>query len=305
MRGCIFPLRVNCIRKTTKTYQNQTNQTRDRPDHNTRTTQLEAGEPPPFSFLIVATPNVMTSRRQPLMETSDNTPAGSPAPTSTARRSGRATKAPEKFTPDAPAATKRKRTAEPDDEDAENESPDEGADPDNADEDASDTAEEEPRRARKKPSSQAARKKPAAKKPKINGDASVAEANHAPRQLVSRPKKAVRIAIAGREPDGLYGKIPPTHPSVALISLHLLTNPNPQPIYLVREIVPTRSPRSGITSTRPTRLLPLPTSSIVSSRPPVVTSMSRKTTSGIQITLRTDWQISRMFTPMRVLPTTL
>lgn len=142
------------------------------------------------------------------METSDNTPAGSPAPTSTARRSGRVTKAPEKFTPDAPAATKRKRSAEHDDEDAENESPDEGGDVDNQDDDDSDTAEEEPQRAkRKKPSSQSAKsKKPAAKKPKINGDATVAaDANHAPRQLVSRPKKAVRIAIAGREPDGLYG----------------------------------------------------------------------------------------------------
>ncbi|KAM7199223.1 hypothetical protein V8F20_005825 [Naviculisporaceae sp. PSN 640] len=144
------------------------------------------------------------------METSDNTPAGSPAPTSTARRSGRVTKAPEKFTPDAPAATKRKRSAEHDDEDAENESPDEGGDGDNHDDDESDTADEEPQRAKKKKSSsQAAKsKKPAAKKPKINGDATgAADANHAPRQLVSRPKKAVKIAIAEREATGLYADI--------------------------------------------------------------------------------------------------
>ncbi|KAM7201457.1 UreD urease accessory domain containing protein [Rhypophila sp. PSN 637] len=166
--------------------------------------------PPSAGLLIVATPNVMNSRRQPLMETSDNTPAGSPAPTSTARRSGRVTKAPAKFTPDAPAATKRKRSAENDEEDAENESPDEGEEGDNQDDDASDTAEEEPQRARKKKaSSQSARsKKPASKKPKINGDATVtADANHAPKQLVSRPKKAVRIPTADREAVGLYAEI--------------------------------------------------------------------------------------------------
>lgn len=219
---------------------------------------------PPLVFLIVATPNVMTSRRQPLMETSDNTPAGSPAPTSTARRSGRVTKAPEKFTPDAPAATKRKRTAEHDEEDVENESPDDGGDVDNHDdEDASDTAEEEPRRAKKKKSSQSKSKKPAAKKPKINGDAIVAEANHAPRQLVSRPKKAVRIAVAS-EGTGLYGA-QTVYLFFFFLSLccfyslshwfMLLTGLTLQPKSLPLEIAPTRLPRNGITSIRPTKLL--------------------------------------------------
>jgi cohesin complex subunit SA-1/2 len=146
------------------------------------------------------------------METSDNTATSSPAPASTARRSGRVSKAPAKFTPDAPAVHKRKRSAQRDDEDAENELPDEGIDDasDGVDEDADDSAVEEPRRATKKsrkPSSQqqsAKARKPAAKKPKINGDAPAHEPGHAA-QLPSRPKKAVRIAIAEREGGGLYG----------------------------------------------------------------------------------------------------
>ncbi|KAK0728060.1 hypothetical protein B0T26DRAFT_672653 [Lasiosphaeria miniovina] len=184
----------------------------------------------------------MTSVRQPLMETSENTNSanGSPAPASSARRSGRVTKAPAKFTPDAPLATKRKRAPDhdddddedADDDDLENESPD---DPDgnaaaSADEDADadDSAADEPRPPRrKKPSASssqpAKQKKPAAKKPKINGDAPpapesasvepagstgspVAELVHAAR-LPSRPKKTVRIAIARRDGDGLYADI--------------------------------------------------------------------------------------------------
>jgi cohesin complex subunit SA-1/2 len=160
---------------------------------------------------LIHTPNVMVFGRQPLMETSDNTPTSSPAPTSTARRSGRVTKAPTKFTPDAPAAIKRKRNAEHDDDDAENESPDEIDDvSDPNDDDADDTATEEPRRAskKKKPSSQGAKsRKPAAKKPKINGDALAGEPIHGA-QLPSRPKKAVRIAIAQGDAKGLYGGYP-------------------------------------------------------------------------------------------------
>ena len=147
------------------------------------------------------------------METSDNTATSSPAPTSSARRSGRVTKTPAKFTPDAPAATKRKRNPENDGEDAENESPDEMDDASDAnDDDADDTATEEPRRApkKKKPtSSQSAKsRKPAAKKPKMNGDAPASEPIHAA-QLPSRPKKTVRIAIAQRDAEGLYGVYPP------------------------------------------------------------------------------------------------
>jgi len=149
------------------------------------------------------------------METSDNTATGSPAPssaaapTSTARRSGRVTKAPAKFAPDAPAASKRKRTAEHDGEDTENESPDDADDASEAnDDEADDDAADEPRRAakKKKPSSSHPHKarKPAAKKPKINGDASAREPIHAA-QLPTRPKKTVRIAIAQRDAEGLYG----------------------------------------------------------------------------------------------------
>jgi cohesin complex subunit SA-1/2 len=195
------------------------------------------------------------------METSDNNATSSPAPTSTTRRSGRVSKAPAKFTPDAPAAAKRKRNAEHDDEDAENESPDEVDDIGDAnDDDADDTAAEEPRRApkKKKPSSSQASKsrKPAAKKPKTNGDAPASEPIHAA-QLPSRPKKAVRIAIAHRDADGLYGGWPlrARCPVVGtLLTMHV------QPTFLPLAILPTRLQRNGTTSTRRTTLLPSPTS---------------------------------------------
>ncbi|KAK4203296.1 putative cohesin subunit [Triangularia verruculosa] len=158
----------------------------------------------------------MLSRRQPLMETSDNNATGSPAPTSSARRSGRVSKAPSKFTPDAPVASKRKRAADNDDEDddqenddAENEAPDDEED-NNAsdDDDGSETATEEPRRAKKKkkaPSSSARPRKPATKKPKTNGDAPSHDqiVGHLP----SRPKKAVRLAITRPTDVGLYADI--------------------------------------------------------------------------------------------------
>jgi cohesin complex subunit SA-1/2 len=193
------------------------------------------------------------------METSDNNATSSPAPTSTARRSGRVTKTPAKFTPDAPAASKRKRNAEHDDEDAENELPDEVDDISDAnDDDADDSAAEEPRRApkKKKPSSSQAAKsrKPAAKKPKINGDAPASEPIHAA-QLPSRPKKAVRIAIAQRDADGLYGGLLSRKRFVpTLLTMHL------QPTSLPLAILPTRLQRNGTTSTRRTTLLPSPTS---------------------------------------------
>ncbi|GAB1314038.1 cohesin complex subunit [Madurella fahalii] len=152
----------------------------------------------------------MSSGRLPLMETSDNA-TSSPAPPSTTRRSGRVTKAPAKFTPDAPAASKRKRNADHDDDDAENESPDEAEEPSDADEDdAEDTATEEPQRAAKKRKSSSSQRpksrKPAAKKPKINGDAPGHDPIHSA-QLPSRPKKTVRIAITRRDGDGLYADI--------------------------------------------------------------------------------------------------
>ncbi|KAL2017575.1 hypothetical protein VTK56DRAFT_1948 [Thermocarpiscus australiensis] len=152
----------------------------------------------------------MSYGRQPLMDISEDNTTSSPAPTSTARRSGRVTKAPAKFTPDAPAATKRKRSAGHDDEDVENESPNDTDDVSDADDDgAEDSPAEEPRRAaKKKPSSSqpAKTRKPAAKKPKTNGEAPSHEPTRSA-QLPSRPKKTVRIAIARRDGDGLYADI--------------------------------------------------------------------------------------------------
>ncbi|KAH6630879.1 hypothetical protein B0J18DRAFT_379567 [Chaetomium sp. MPI-SDFR-AT-0129] len=172
------------------------------------------------------------------METSDNNTApttSSPAPTSSARRSGRVTKVPAKFIPDAPApsaATKRKRQhTDHDDDDAEDagnesaEDDDEGGDAaageasdlndDDDDNDGDDDddgdhgAKRTSKKSKKQKSSQAARsRKPAAKKPKVNGDASTTTngALHAA-QLPSRPKKAVRIAIAQNDAEGLYADI--------------------------------------------------------------------------------------------------
>lgn len=168
------------------------------------------------------------------METSDNT-TSSPAPTSSAaRRSGRVTKVPAKFIPDAPpssSATKRKRqhtdhdddddaeggagneSAEDDDEgDAAGEASDLNDDDDNNDDDDEDDHDHGAKRASKKKkksagSSQAAARarKPAAKKPKVNGDASTSNGALHAAQLPSRPKKAVRIAIAQSDAEGLYG----------------------------------------------------------------------------------------------------
>lgn len=138
------------------------------------------------------------------METSDNNATSSPAPTGTSRRSGRVSKLPEKFRPDAPAATKRKRPDDNDDEDAENDAPltdeeeSDGGDDDAAGDD-DDDVEEAPKR-KKRPSQPARSRKPAAKKPKTNGDAGA----H-PVRLASRPKKAVRIAAERQEGDGLFG----------------------------------------------------------------------------------------------------
>jgi cohesin complex subunit SA-1/2 len=132
------------------------------------------------------------------MESADNNGTGSHGASSSARRSGRVTKAPEKFNPDAPGAIKRKRANEHDDEDVENESP--GVDEPESEDGEEESAAEDDAGQRKKKRSQA--KKPAAKKPKINGDA----ADHATR-LPTRTKKAVRIAIEGRQGDGLYGEL--------------------------------------------------------------------------------------------------
>lgn len=169
------------------------------------------------------------------METSDNTATSSPAPTSTARRSGRVTKAPAKFTPEPTTLSKRKRASENDNgEDGENESPEDEEDLNEDDDpDASEVEQERQRSKKRKSSSQAAKaKKPALKKPKINGDApstsnqpsraqTPAEApasapapptpGHNFASLPRRPKKAARVAIAQPEGEGLYSQSPCTH----------------------------------------------------------------------------------------------
>ncbi|KAA8634993.1 hypothetical protein SMACR_03947 [Sordaria macrospora] len=170
-----------------------------------------------------------TTTRQPLMETTDNTATSSPTPTSTARRSGRVTKAPAKFTPEPTTLSKRKRTSENDNgEDGENESPEDEEDLNEDDDpDASEVEQERQRSRKRKPSSQSAKaKKPALKKPKINGDApsttnppsrpqtpaEVPAVAHALAlnnlaSLPSRPKKSARVAIAQPEGEGLYTDI--------------------------------------------------------------------------------------------------
>lgn len=164
------------------------------------------------------------------METTDNTATSSPTPTSTARRSGRVTKAPAKFTPEPTTLSKRKRTSENDNgEDGENESPEDEEDLNEDDDpDASEVEQERQRSRKRKPSSQSAKaKKPALKKPKINGDApsttnppsrpqtpaEVPAVAHALAlnnlaSLPSRPKKSARVAIAQPEGEGLYSQSP-------------------------------------------------------------------------------------------------
>ncbi|KAL2119533.1 hypothetical protein VTJ04DRAFT_6494 [Mycothermus thermophilus] len=150
------------------------------------------------------------------METSDTQSATSPAPSaSAARRSGRVSKPPARYTADAPQATKRKRPTEGDDQAADDESHDEADDVSESDDGADDAADddgdsdvEEPRRgSKKKSASQAAKsRKPAAKKPKVNGNAPTGEGVHTA-QLPSRPKKTARIALAHGEASGLYADV--------------------------------------------------------------------------------------------------
>ncbi|KAF3770730.1 STAG-domain-containing protein [Cryphonectria parasitica EP155] len=163
----------------------------------------------------------MPSARPPLMDTSENTATPSPAPASTARRSGRERRAPEKFQPEAGAASKRKR-GEDDDDDVENHNP--AADDEESDEmsedddsDGEDTPDEEEQRAarrqknKKGASSQPSRsRKPAAKKPKINGagPAGVAHSNSVGLPSRPKPKKTARVVTGDhRDGDGVYADI--------------------------------------------------------------------------------------------------
>ncbi|KAL1861495.1 hypothetical protein VTK73DRAFT_7069 [Phialemonium thermophilum] len=152
----------------------------------------------------------MSLVRVPLMESSNNYVPGPEVQAGASRRSGRVSKAPEKFVPDAPAAAKRKRDLDHNGEDAENLSPDEDEESPNSDASAegSDEDEEElelPRK-KKQPAKPSSVRKPAAKKPKINGDATRASDGQVA-DLVSRPKKVARIAVQHREGANLYSEI--------------------------------------------------------------------------------------------------
>ncbi len=125
------------------------------------------------------------------------------------RRSGRVSRAPAHYTPDPFASSKRKRGADHDGADAEDElqSSDEDGDEDGEDEGEDDDdqgkASEWARPSQKpkrKTSAQPSRpKRPAAKKPKTNGHAT---------GLPSRPKQVAPLLVEGIGGDGLFG----THP---------------------------------------------------------------------------------------------
>ena len=141
------------------------------------------------------------------MDISNNDTASSPAAPSARRKSGRAVRAPEKFTPDvpsshpAPSHSKRKRPAE----DAENNASEIEDEDEESDSSLESAGEEEQKGARKKTKSA---RKPAAKKPKVNGTAPTSSSPAV--RLPTRPKKAKKVAIADKEAEGLYGKAPST-----------------------------------------------------------------------------------------------
>ncbi|PBP17086.1 STAG domain-containing protein [Diplocarpon rosae] len=150
-----------------------------------------------------------TAQRTPLIEISNNDMASSPvAPRG--RRSGRVTKIPEKFVPEAPSSQngsanfKRKRM----DDDGEDDTTDAEEEADDSAEEMESAAEEEIQEARKKakktPKPRA--RKPAAKKPKFNG--SVSHDEPLAVKLPARPKKnGKRVAIADKDAEGLYADV--------------------------------------------------------------------------------------------------
>jgi cohesin complex subunit SA-1/2 len=144
----------------------------------------------------------MPSQRLPLMELSENDATASNA-TEKRRVSGRAVRAPEKFVPDAPSSqpgVKRKRGADADPEDVENEIEHDEEESDEDDEEES--ADEEEIREKKKRAR--APKKPVAKKPKVNGTAPRAAAPAV--KLPTRQKKPKKVVIQDANAEGLYGE---------------------------------------------------------------------------------------------------
>lgn len=140
------------------------------------------------------------------METSENTATPSPAPAAR-RRSGRQTRAPEKFQPETTIAPKRKRGAQDEEDDVENHDPED--DEEESSEDPEDSpAEEERSRPKKKPASQPSRaKKPALKKPKVNGTAPAGASMSIGLPSRPKPKKIARVVTGdARDGDGVYGE---------------------------------------------------------------------------------------------------
>jgi cohesin complex subunit SA-1/2 len=156
------------------------------------------------------------------MDISNSDAASTPGATASRRKSGRAVKVPEKFIPDVPssqagpAGAKRKRgeeDAENDaseiDEEEEDEEEEEEEEEDDIEEEEESAAEEEIRANKRKPTKA---RKPAAKKAKVNGTSTHAEA--LPVRLPARPKKSKRVAIADKDAGGLYG----THANISPLS---------------------------------------------------------------------------------------
>lgn len=150
------------------------------------------------------------------MDISNNDVASSPVASGTRRKSGRATKVPQKFVPDAApssqagsANSKRKRTAEEDGEGEEDASEIDEEEEDSPEE-AESAEEEEFQETRRKKAARprAKAKKPAAKKAKVNGDAPHDEPLAV--KLPAQPRKtaAKRVAIADEDAEGLYGMRP-------------------------------------------------------------------------------------------------
>lgn len=141
------------------------------------------------------------------MESEDNNATPSPSAAEARRRSGRVVRAPQKYIEEVhtDASSKRKR-ARDHDEDAENHEPRSDSLAEASDEEVAEESDADLVPRQKKSKSRA--KKPAAKKPKINGDAptEVAPAQTKALQLPQRLKKSVRVAIARKDGDGLYGE---------------------------------------------------------------------------------------------------
>ncbi|KAH7033225.1 putative nuclear protein SA-1 [Microdochium trichocladiopsis] len=158
------------------------------------------------------------------MDADDNATT-SPAPATQQRRSGRAVRAVQKYSPEPSSQNnaKRKRGHDQEDGDEENDAPDaedeegsgaeeEAEEDDGGADDAEDSDEPTPRprktKSKPKASQQQSRaKKPAVKRPKVNGSAPEGVASAAaPIRLPSRTKKNVKLAVAEGD-DGLYGEI--------------------------------------------------------------------------------------------------